>query len=278
MPATSTPPTKDADLTAILQAYNDVTERLKRSHESLAREVGRLHEELHEKNKELVRRERLSALGEMAAGVAHEIRNPLGGIGLYVSLLERDLIDRPKELDIVRKMGAGVRNLESIVSDILAFAGDSRPNIQNVKLSGLLSSIVDLLEPQAEVKKVRLVVDRSLEAVEISCDAAQIERALINLLTNALDAVDEGGTVQIHRYHSQEADSFERIVVVDDGPGLPSHLLQRIFNPFFTTKDTGTGLGLAIVHRIAEENGGTVSAGNGQEGGARFVLSIPKAH
>jgi len=84
-----------ADLAAILQVYNDVTERLKRSHEALADEVCRLREELHEKNVELARRERLSALGQMAAGVAHEIRNPLGGIGLYASLLERDLADRP---------------------------------------------------------------------------------------------------------------------------------------------------------------------------------------
>ena len=104
--------TAEPDLVTILQTYNDVTERLKRAHETLLAEVERLHDELHEKNRELQRRERLAALGEMAAGVAHEIRNPLGGIGLYASVLERDLIDRPGERDVARRISAGVQNLE----------------------------------------------------------------------------------------------------------------------------------------------------------------------
>lgn len=267
----------EADLGTIIQAYNAVTERLKRSHDALAHEVCRLRQELQHKNKELERRERLSSLGEMAAGVAHEIRNPLGGIGLFASLLERDLSDRPGQLDIVRKMSSAVRNLESIVSDILAFAGDAEPNCQAVLLAKILHGALDHAATKASALGVEIQVDPSLEDVELCCDAAQIERALINLIFNSLDAGGSVGRVWIRRDNRGGEEGFCRIVVADDGPGIAPGILQRVFDPFFTTKDTGTGLGLAIVHRIAESNGGTVSAGNRSGGGAEFVLSVPLA-
>ena len=154
--------TDEPDLVTIIQAYNNVTERLKRSHEALAREVCRLSEELREKNKELQRRERLAALGEMAAGVAHEIRNPLGGIGLYASLLERDLADMPRQQDLVRRMTAGLKNLESIVSDILAFACDAEPRQEQVLLGKVLQAVLIQTTPQADALNVEIEVDEKL--------------------------------------------------------------------------------------------------------------------
>lgn len=266
----------ETDLASILQAYNDVTERLKRSHEALVREVGRLREELQDKNRALERNERLSALGEMATGVAHEIRNPLGGIGLYLSVLDRDLRDRPKQLEIVRKMKAGVRNLDGIVADILTFAGDAPLDVEDVSGMALVSSVLDQLEPRVSARDIHVDVDASLGELVFQCDVGQVERALINLVMNALDAVERGGVVRIRRDRSCEASGLGRMMVEDDGPGISPELLHRIFDPFFTTKDHGTGLGLAIVHRIAEANGGSVTAGNKSEGrGAVFVLSIP---
>ena len=272
----------EPDLVTIIQAYNDVTERLKRSHESLAREVCRLSEELRETNRELQRRERLAALGEMAAGVAHEIRNPLGGIGLYASLLERDLADRPKEQDLVRKMAAGLKNLESIVNDILVFACDTEPETEPVFLGKILESVVVQTAPQADAVKVTVEVDPQLASLSLSADANQLERALINLVLNAVDAAGAGGGVPGGRVYVRRGDTDDgnrlcRIVIEDNGEGIAPELLNRVFNPFFTTKHTGTGLGLAIVHRIAESHGGSVSAGRADGGGARFVLSIPSA-
>lgn len=275
-------PVDEPDLVTIIQAYNDVTERLKRSHESLAREVCRLSDELREKNKELERRERLAALGEMAAGVAHEIRNPLGGIGLYASLLERDLADRPREQDLVRKMNAGLKNLESIVSDILAFACDTEAEREPVSLQRVLDSVLVQTAPQADALGVTVTVDPPSTSLSLNVDANQVERALINLVLNAIDAAASGSHlsgsfVRIgtqDREHAQDSE-FCRIVVEDNGPGIAPQLLNRVFDPFFTTKHSGTGLGLAIVHRIAESNGGSVSAGHGERGGARFVLSLP---
>ena len=272
-------PTTESELAPILKAYTDVTERLKRSHEVLAREVCRLRTELHEKNKELQRRERLAALGEMAAGVAHEIRNPLGGIGLYASMLERDLADMPPQFEIIRKLSSGVANLECIVSDILAFAVDGEPNRCPVRLGGILDEVVAQVEAASQARKIVLTVDDALASQELYCDSTQIRRALINLLMNAFEAAGASGRVRVRSDSSPGIDSEHRpacrIAVEDNGPGLSPASENRIFDPFYTTKANGTGLGLAIVHRIAQAHGGSVAARNRTGGGAVFVLSIP---
>ncbi|MEK6675099.1 MAG: ATP-binding protein [Planctomycetota bacterium] len=279
MMATLTALLDPGEFTSVLQNYNDVTERLMRSHELLSHEVCRLREELQEKNKELQRQERLAALGEMAAGVAHEIRNPLGGIGLYGSLLERDLGDRPVQLDLVRRMQRGVRTLESVVGDILAFAGESEPHLERVLLSDILDGAVSQAESRAVGSGVVLDVAESLRVFSLFCDPWQIERAILNLLLNAIDASNGGGHVWIR----DEGREFHQgalvhgIAVEDEGSGIDPTLLDRVFNPFFTTKHTGTGLGLAIVHRIAASHGGSARAENRAGGGAKFTLLLPIA-
>lgn len=269
----------ELDLTTMIQKYNSVTERLKRSHETLGHEVCRLREELNRKNKELHRRERLAALGEMAAGVAHEIRNPLGGIRLYASLLERDLKDRPEQLDMVKKLEAGVRNLDRVVGDILTFAGDAESNFQVIQLSEILESVYAQTAHKATEHQINLDFDPAADSIELYCDQVQIERALINLVHNAIEAAPDNGHVWVKNSQDQEeltfGNGFCHVSVEDDGSGIDPQLMQRVFNPFFTTKHTGTGLGLAIVHRIAEANGGRVTVGQSTNGGAAFILSVP---
>ncbi len=277
-PATSS----DPDMAAIIRKYNEVTERLMRSQEALSGEVYRLRNALEEKNKELERAERLAALGEMAAGIAHEIRNPLGGIRLYASVLQRDLADRPRERELVRRLDAGACNLEQIVGDVLAFAGGAEPDPCNVTVGAILDASISQTAPRTQLRRVAIEIDPALHAVSVRCDARQMARALSNLIFNALDAVEAGGTIRIREgafgAPDRETDaSLCFIRIEDDGQGLEPATLQRIFDPFFTTQDCGTGLGLAIVHRIAESNGGFVTAGNRPEGGAVFVLSVPRA-
>ena len=226
--------TDEPDLVTIIQAYNDVTERLKRSHEALAREVCRLSEELREKNKELERRERLAALGEMAAGVAHEIRNPLGGIGLYASLLARDLADMPRQQDLVRRMTAGLKNLESIVSDILAFACDAEPRQERILLGKVLQGVLIQTTPQADALNVKIEVDERLTSIALHVDAAQLERALINLVFNAVDAAgadrdDAGGRVWIRCGKEDRDNGLLRLTVEDNGPGITPELRHRVY-------------------------------------------------
>ena len=266
----------DADLGAIINAYSAVADRLKASHELLTREVGRLHEQLAEKDRLLQRRERLAALGEMAAGVAHEIRNPLGGIGLYASLLERDLTDRPTQRDLANRISAGVRSLDAIVSDILAFARSPEPSWHSVVLGQVLTRVVDHATPQATALEATLTVDDTLLDEALQADALQLERTFTNLVFNALDAAGAGGHVEIARATPPRPD-WLAVAVRDDGPGVPSELMARVFDPFFTTKDTGTGLGLAIVHRIIEAHGGQITLANRVPAGAEFVLALPRS-
>ena len=267
--------TTEPDLVTILQTYNDVTERLKRSHETLLAEVARLREELHEKNRELQRRERLAALGEMAAGVAHEIRNPLGGIGLYSSLLERDLVDRPAEREIARRISAGVQNLENIVRGVLSFAGDAEPRFAHVRLGDVLDGALLQTAPQASALDVDIDVDRRLAGVELWCDAGQVERALLNLLFNALDAAGAAGTVWVRLGDEDDHDGLVSILVEDDGPGIPAAEREKLFLPYYSTKRRGSGLGLAIVRRIIAEHGGSIDVADNTPHGTRFTIELP---
>lgn len=266
----------EPELGSMIQAYSEVTERLKHSHERLVREVCRLREELIQKNKELERRERLAALGQMAAGVAHEIRNPLGGIGLYTSLLERDLADQPEQLSLVRRMSVGIRNLDGIVGDILTFAGDGVSRRRRARLGGILQAVLVQVAPRVEAERIDLQVDEALAGEEVFCDAGQLERALINLTFNAIDAAGRDGRVWFRSADRKRDPDFVRMMVQDNGAGIPDALRHRVFDPFFTTKDSGTGLGLAIVHRILESNGGSITADARPGGGATFALTVPR--
>lgn len=269
--------TSDPDLGALLQAYSDVTERLKASHDVLTREVYRLRGQLKEKDRELQRRERLAALGQMAAGVAHEIRNPLGGIGLFASVLERDLCELPKQKEIARKIGDGVATVESIVRDILAFAGGAEPKFEHVSFREVVERVGVLVAAKAESAGVAVVIDAGADDVWLRCDPRLIDRALSNIVFNAIEAAGAGGHVWVRQAPVTLGDEFVAVVVEDDGCGIDPVHAQRVFNPFYTTKDSGTGLGLAIVHGIVEAHGGHVRVEPRSGGGSSFVLALPAA-
>lgn len=259
------------ELGRIILAYSDVTEKLQQSHDQLTRTVRTLQQELGEKNRLLERRNRLAALGEMAAGLAHEIRNPLGGIQLYASLLAGDVKDRPESLKVVHKITAGVRRLESLVGQVLQFSREIAANIGDSDLAELVSQSVELAARTLEERGVRCVIDGPAE-LPIRGDALLLGQAILNLVQNAAEAMESGGVVTVC-YGVSDRGQFT-LSVQDNGPGIPGDLLDKVFNPFFTTKDTGTGLGLAIVHRIVEAHNGTITAANVPGGGARFEIVI----
>lgn len=276
-----------SELAELMSAFNAVTSRLQSTHEALQREVSRLRAELREANEQLQRSKRLAALGEMAAGIAHEVRNPLGSIGLYASMLDEDLAGRPAERELARKIGAAVRGLNAVVGDVLTFAREVRVRPAACEAGELLERAVEACCPGAGVRVVRADLERG-ERVELSCDAGLVHQALVNVVRNACEAMaDLPG-----RAHTLTLDAGVReagvagedagdggpmaaLVVEDTGPGIPPEVVDRMFNPFFTTRHTGTGLGLAIVHRIVDAHGGRVVVSSGAAGGARFELLFP---
>jgi two-component system sensor histidine kinase HydH len=265
--------TREQELVSILAAYNEVTEKLRLSHEQLQQEVRKLREELAHKNAELARSERLAALGQMAAGLAHEIRNPLGGIQLFASLLEKDLGHMPEQYALVQKISSGVCVLDGLVSDILDCAGEMTLQLAEVDLVGLVHESVELLAPLINQRRSEIITDLP-DSAELVVDRNQVRSALLNLLRNAVEAADQEGRISI-ALHSRDDQRSAEIIIADNGPGIPTENLDKIFNPFFTTKDAGTGLGLAQVHRIIEAHGGCIRAENRPEGGARFSIELP---
>ncbi len=265
---------KIEDLGRSILAFSDLTEKLQTSHDQLAQTVHRLQSELGEKNRLLERSNRLAALGEMAAGMAHEIRNPLGGIQLYSSILAQDLVDRPESLQLVHKISGGVKRLEGLVSSVLQFTREISANVVNTDLAEVIEQAVDLALPQLLARKVVCHVSGP-HPMRVTVDPLLLGQAVLNLVLNASEAIDGGGTIDIFFGPPLDDDNRQlRLLVTDSGPGIPADVLDRIFNPFFTTKETGTGLGLAIVHRVVEAHDGIITASNGETGSARFEIRI----
>jgi signal transduction histidine kinase len=267
------------ELGRIIMAYSEVTEKLQQSHDQLHQTVLALQSELSEKNRLLERKNRLAALGEMAAGMAHEIRNPLGGIQLYASILAKDVCDRPASLSVVQKISGGVKRLESLVGQVLQFSREISASMTLMNLPDVIEQSIELAGPSLQERNVRCVVDGP-RPMHVTADPMLVGQVVLNLLLNAAEAMADAGhgvgTVTI-RYSPPPPDSDAKrfhMVIRDSGPGIPPQILDRIFNPFFTTKDTGTGLGLAIVHRVVEAHDGTIIVTNAEGGGARFEIRV----
>jgi signal transduction histidine kinase len=262
----------DVNLETVLAAWHTATLRLEKTHETLCGEVARLTKELEIKNRELARKNRLADLGQMASHVAHEVRNNLVPVSLYVSLLRRRLTDDSGSLNILAKIEAGFTALEATVSDLLSFTAHRQPQWQTFLVCDLVNEVCESLEPQLEAQMIDIDIDVPPNTL-LSADREMIRRAVLNLVLNAIDVMREGGSLVITSYDGPRGFELE---VADSGPGLTEEVKRRAFEPFYSTKQNGTGLGLAIVYHVAEAHGGTVTAANCPEGGAAFTIKIPR--
>jgi signal transduction histidine kinase len=261
----------ELDLQAILQAWNQATDRLQLTHTALRAEVRRLSDELEAKNRELARKNRLADLGQMASHVAHEVRNNLVPMKLYLSLLRRRISHDAGSLEVLDKFTAGFTALEATVSDLLHFSSDRTPQRRTFPVAELVGEVCRSLAPQLEAQAIRPAIDCPADFA-IRADRDMLRRAILNLVLNAIDAMPAGGRLDIIVCPTAEGIDIE---VADSGPGVQDDLAERLFEPFFTTKSSGTGLGLAIVERIAAAHGGHARVVNCPDGGAAFTLSIP---
>lgn len=259
------------DLAALLVAWNTATQRLEQTHAELQDQVAQLTVELEYKNRQLNRRDRLADLGQMASHVAHEVKNNLVPVTLYLNLLRRRLTTDPDALNILTHVETGFSSLNATVNDLLSFTAHRQPHRRGFLVDELTAEVIASVAPQLTAQGVEVEIDVP-PATLLDADREMIRKAVLNLVLNALDAMPHGGELVITSYDGQAAFELE---VADSGPGIREEEKARLFEPFFSTKATGTGLGLAIVLHVAEAHGGSVAAINCPEGGAAFTIRIP---
>ncbi len=219
------------------------------------------------------RNRRLVAMGQMAAGIAHEIRNPLGSLELFASHLAEELRGTPHE-EMAGHVLKGLQNLSRITGNLLLFARQVEPRCRPVDLREVVAEA--LLYARSAVRAKGVVLEEVLGETPVAADPDLVRQALLNVLLNAVQAVDTGGRIRVTcRPDPDEDPPVARVSVSDDGPGVPEEERERIFDPFYTTRARGVGLGLAIVQRIVSSHGGWVSVDDADLGGARFTLALP---
>lgn len=263
-------PLSPAEIAELVGAFNGVAQRLQQTQKTLRAEVRRLESELSDSKKELKRARELAALGEMAAGIAHEIRNPLGSMKLYARMLIDDLADMPAERTTARKIADAVDRVNEIVTDVLALARDlkiePRAHASRTLIEAALNTCCECLQSA----RVNIHIDNSIDHITtIRCDAPLMQQAIANIVRNACEAIAEwnqrphaSGSITI-MYEQRgvllsnaKRQTMDVITLTDNGPGISADAIERAFNPFYTTRETGTGLGLAIVHRVLDAHGG----------------------
>jgi two-component system, NtrC family, sensor histidine kinase HydH len=216
-------------------------------------------------------------VGELAAGLAHEIRNPLSSIRGFAQFLRHTLRDRPKEQEYAQTMVAEIDRINRVVTDLLALARPKEPETAATDIPELLRHALRLMEGEAKSRDIRLEIDLPSGNPSFPLDGVLITQALLNLLINSIQAVGRQGRITTGARLNGDGREL-RLWVEDDGPGIQPELQARIFDPFFTTREAGTGLGLAIVRSVAECHGGSihlVSPLPGMNQGCRIVIRLP---
>jgi PAS domain S-box-containing protein len=237
----------------------DVTER--KRHEQERRE------------RDLLRAEQLMALGQVAAGVAHELRNPLTSVKGLVQVNRKEAEARGLPAEDLRIIEQEIRRMERTLQTFLDFARPPQPYRRRLDLAAVVERVLAVVAGRASKQQVAVRFQPPEAGVFVDADQDQIQQLLLNLVLNALDAMPRSGSLEVVLRAPLE-DRVE-LQVLDTGPGILPQLLPRIFEPFVSSKETGLGLGLAVSRRIAEDHAGTLSASNHPEGGARFVLTLP---
>lgn len=258
-----------AMLEDLFTRFTEASGKLEQRYEELLQETNDLRRQLREKDREIERVERLSVLGETAAAIAHEIRNPLGSIKLFISLLVDEVSGNERALEYLAQIDQSMVRLDGVIGNILHFSREQAPIRTPVNINAIIQ------EQIAGLTRFGYTATRSLLFLEanpfVLGNEDAIRQVFTNVLTNAAQANGEQGGVLTVR--TQDDGEYIRITVQDTGPGVPEEMLDTIFDPFVSTKAGGTGLGLAIVRRIIGQHGGAIQVRNTDEG-AEFEISL----
>jgi len=242
--------------------------------DELAARIESVVQKLQQREREVLRAEQLAAVGQLAAGVGHEIRNPLTAIKMLVQAALADGVADALTLDDLRVMDEEIRRIEQSLQTFLDFARPPKVARHPVDLIGVVRAVTGLIRGRADRQRVTVTADAPTAPVTLTADAGQLRQVFLNLCLNALDVMPTGGALRIRvRAHSSGPVAVE---VTDSGPGIGPSIMPRLFTPFVSSKDTGLGLGLVISKRIVEEHGGTIDAANRPGGGASFFVTLPR--
>jgi signal transduction histidine kinase len=251
--------TPDGDLRGLHRQVDQLTSRIET-----------VVQQLHQREREVLRAEQLAAVGQLAAGVAHEIRNPLTSIKMLVQLaLEEGAAVPPDDLGVIE---GEVRKMEHSLQTFLDFARPARAERRPIDLLDVVHTVVGLTRGRAEKQGVSVRLVSPSEPIVLTADSGQLQQVLVNLVLNALDMMPGGGVMYLV---VRTGPGRVEVEVSDSGPGISPEMMDRLFSPFASGKDTGLGLGLVISQRIAEDHGGTITAANRPGGGATFTVRLP---
>jgi len=317
--------TSKNEMGQLISSFNRMIEKLRENQESIDNYLKSLemaNKKLKQAQEELIRTEKLASIGRFAAGVAHEVGNPLGAILGYTSILEKNEIDREESKDYLKRIGKEIERINRIVRELLDFARPSKFEIKDIEVNKVVENTLSLLSHQKNFKNIETQLELQPDLPMIKGDESQLSQVLINILLNAIDAMPNGGNLKIQTENLvadnlfgdefqplyprrrkadptesdysrmrkpdplssllskfSRGDSLIKITISDTGMGIEQEHLEKIFDPFFSTKDPdkGTGLGLSISLRIIESMGGKISVESEVGKGSTFEIYFPVA-
>ncbi|MBF0452487.1 MAG: histidine kinase [Candidatus Magnetomorum sp.] len=244
----------------------------------LIKDIDHKDNELEKNRENMNQAEKLAVVGKLAAGTAHSIRNPLTSVKMRLFSLNRSLPLTPSQQDDFNVISDEIRHIDSVVTNFLEFSRPPKLNIQPVNIHELAENTANLLKYRFNSYHVDFKMTVSQTLPDIDADPDQLQEIFVNIIVNACEAMPGGGLI-IFKAEAENDQIFPCVVIniIDNGPGIPEHIQDKIFQPFFTTKKEGTGLGLSIVARIVSEHGGTIDLLSEEGSGSIFSIKLPVA-
>ncbi len=255
----------------------DEVKALRRRVKGLIKDKDQTHSQLEQSRERLARSEKWAMVGKLAAGVAHSIRNPLTSVKMRMFSMERTLELSPTQREDFEVIAQEIRHIDTIVRNFLAFSRPPTLKMQKIGLSTVVDMALEIMYPRLASYGVSVEIDRKEMLPEVQADPDQLKEVLVNLMINACEAMGPGGMIVLSEEVVVLEDTGRAAVirVSDNGPGIPQSILDKVFQPFFSTKEEGTGLGLSIAARIVEEHGGWLDVSSKEGEGATFIITLP---
>ena len=255
-------------LSQAFERFREASDKLEQRYTQLLLETEDLRRQLREKEETIRQSEKLATLGQMAAALAHEVRNPLGAMRLFTSLLRRDIADKPGALVLLTQTERSIESLDQVVSNMLHFAKDARPEKTACNLLVVVEEVLSFFRSAGHAQlEISLVAEGNFY---LYANAGRLRQAIHNLVLNAAEAVTYKGKISL-RLNGKEKNNLI-LEIEDSGAGIPEAMFARLFEPFQTSKNEGTGLGLAVVKAVCEEHAAQIEVTN--KPGARFRLNF----